>query len=193
MGMGSAVVTMEALVLRKGRATIEERPVPRAAANEVVVRTTLASLCSADATCLSGEFPTADGTVLGHEAVGMVHEVGDLVAGFAVGQRVAVASTTPCGQCANCQRGFGGHCHDQAWGGYTFGSRATVRWQSTLPSRTPSTTSRRFAGRSRTRQRSASPTRWPQEAPGPRRLPAAAGTRQAHRGLRRVGARERGF
>ncbi|WPB89265.1 alcohol dehydrogenase catalytic domain-containing protein [Streptomyces malaysiensis] len=113
--------TMKALVLRGGKAAIERRPIPRAGPGEVVVRTTAASLCSADAACVSGEFPTPDGTVLGHEAVGVVHEIGSLVSGFSVGRRVTAASTTPCGQCANCQRGFSGHCGGSAWGGYTFG------------------------------------------------------------------------
>jgi len=113
--------TMKALVLRGGRAAIERRPVPSACPGEVVIRTTAASLCSADAACVSGKFPTPDGTVLGHEAVGVVHEVGALVSGFSVGQRVTVASTTPCGQCTDCQRGFSGHCGGTAWGGYTFG------------------------------------------------------------------------
>ncbi|MFG2960949.1 alcohol dehydrogenase catalytic domain-containing protein [Streptomyces sp. NPDC048291] len=87
----------------------------------MVIRTTAASVYSADVACVSGEFPTPDGTVLGHEAVGVVHEVGPLVSRFSVGQRVTAASTTPCGTCANCQRGFGGHCGGAAWGGYTFG------------------------------------------------------------------------
>ena len=113
--------TMTALVLRGGKAAIEHRPIPKAGPGEVVVRTTAASLCSADAACVSGAFPTPDGTVLGHEAVGVVHEIGALVSGFSVGQRVTVASTTPCGQCANCQRGFSGHCGGTAWGGYIYG------------------------------------------------------------------------
>ncbi|MEU2286813.1 alcohol dehydrogenase catalytic domain-containing protein [Streptomyces sp. NPDC013178] len=112
---------MKALVLRDGKAVVESRPVPQAGPGEVVVRTTAASLCSADVACVGGEFPTPDGTVLGHEAVGVVHEIGDGVTGFSVGQRVTTASTTPCGQCANCQRGFTGHCGGVAWGGYTFG------------------------------------------------------------------------
>ncbi|MER8001026.1 alcohol dehydrogenase catalytic domain-containing protein [Streptomyces sp. NPDC095613] len=113
--------TMRALVLRGGKAVIETRPLPQAGPGEVVVRTTAASLCSADAACVGGEFPTPDGTVLGHEAVGVVHEIGPSVSGFSVGQRVTVASTTPCGQCVDCQRGFSGHCQGRAWGGYTFG------------------------------------------------------------------------
>jgi threonine dehydrogenase-like Zn-dependent dehydrogenase len=112
---------MKAFVLRDRRGRIEERPRPAAGPTDVVVRTTAASLCSADVACAAGEFPTADGTVLGHEAVGVVHELGSLVEGFTVGQRVAALSTTPCGQCANCQRGFSGHCGGASWGGYTFG------------------------------------------------------------------------
>jgi len=112
---------MKAFVLRGGRGCFEERDIPAAAAREVVVRTTTASVCSADAACVNGEFPAVDGVVLGHEAVGVVHEIGAGVEGFVVGQRVTVASTTPCGVCTNCQRGFSGHCGGQAWGGYSYG------------------------------------------------------------------------
>ncbi|MFG2732342.1 alcohol dehydrogenase catalytic domain-containing protein [Streptomyces canus] len=112
---------MKALVARDGKAVVENRPVPQAGPGEVVVRTTAASLCSADVASARGEFPTPDGTVLGHEAIGTVHEIGDGVTGFSIGQRVTAASTTPCGHCANCQRGFTGHCGGTAWGGYTSG------------------------------------------------------------------------
>lgn len=113
--------TMRALVARQGEAVMEDRPVPRADVNDVVVRTTAASMCSADVACVTGEFAVDDGRVLGHEAVGVVHEIGERVTGFTVGQRVAVTAVTPCGRCRNCQRGHGGHCRGEAWGGYSFG------------------------------------------------------------------------
>jgi threonine dehydrogenase-like Zn-dependent dehydrogenase len=112
---------MRALVLHDNDGRIEQRPIPVAGPTDVVVRTTVASLCSADVACVQGVLPTPAGTVLGHEAVGVVHEAGELVTGFESGQRVAVASTTPCGGCENCQRGYAGHCGGVAWGGYTFG------------------------------------------------------------------------
>jgi len=90
---------------------------------DVVVRTTAASVCSADVACVNGEFGTPEGCVLGHEAVGVIHEIGSEVRGFVTGQRVTVASTTPCGHCADCQRGFSGQCGGADWGGYTFGTR----------------------------------------------------------------------
>nr|WP_246416231.1 alcohol dehydrogenase catalytic domain-containing protein [Nocardioides luti] len=112
---------MKAFVLHEGRGRFEERPLPKAGPTDVIVRATAVSACSAELACLSGEFPAAEGTVLGHEGVGVVHEVGSLVTEFEVGQRVTTASTTPCGICANCQRGFSGHCRQAVWGGYTFG------------------------------------------------------------------------
>ena len=112
---------MKAFVLRQGSGRFEERPLPEAGPGEVVVRTTAVSVCSADLACIAGDFPTPDGTILGHEAVGVVHQLGERVSRFRPGQRVTVASTTPCGVCANCQRGYSGHCQNTEWGGYTFG------------------------------------------------------------------------
>ena len=109
------------MVVRGGQARIELRPVPTPGPADVIVRTTAASLCSADAACVSGELTVPDGIILGHEAVGVVHEIGPAVEGFTVGQRVAVASGTSCGQCANCQRGYGGHCGGVMWGAYSSG------------------------------------------------------------------------
>jgi threonine dehydrogenase-like Zn-dependent dehydrogenase len=114
---------MKALVLREGQAQFEQRPIPVAGPTDIIVRTTMASVCSADSACIDGEFGTPEGCVLGHEAVGIVHEIGSEVRGFTTGQRVAVASTTPCGQCSSCQRGFSGQCGNVPWGGYTFGTR----------------------------------------------------------------------
>jgi threonine dehydrogenase-like Zn-dependent dehydrogenase len=113
--------TMRALVLRDGSVRIEERPIPQPGPNDVIVRTTAASMCSADIACANGSFDAPDGIVLGHEAVGVVHAVGSEVAGFFLGQRVAAAANTPCGQCTDCQRGYGGHCGGVVWGSYTAG------------------------------------------------------------------------
>ena len=117
----SSAGVMAALVVRDGAARVEERPMPKPGPLDVIVRTTAASLCSADVACVQGEFPATPGIVLGHEAVGVVHAAGKLVRGFSAGQRVAAMSTTPCGRCTDCQRGYGGHCGGAAWAGYTSG------------------------------------------------------------------------
>src|SRR4051794_35833842 len=50
------------------------------------------------------------GTVLGHEAVGVVEDVGPVVRGFSVGDRVVVASTIACGTCSYCRAGYYAQC-----------------------------------------------------------------------------------
>jgi threonine dehydrogenase-like Zn-dependent dehydrogenase len=121
------VTEMKAVVARGGAARVETRAVPVPGPNDVVVRTSAASMCSADVASIAGNFSfvevddSGQGVVLGHESVGTVHEIGELVSGFAVGDRVASMSTTPCGQCENCQRGWKGHCSGVVWGGYTAG------------------------------------------------------------------------
>lgn len=109
---------MRALVVHAGSARLEARPVPTPAPDEVIVATTAASLCSADVVAAS---QGNAGRILGHEAVGVVHRLGAAVEGFAIGQRVAVSSGTACGRCANCQRGFDGHCGGSTWGAYSSG------------------------------------------------------------------------
>jgi threonine dehydrogenase-like Zn-dependent dehydrogenase len=78
-------------------------------------------MCAADVGGLTGQFAAEEGIILGHEAVGVVHELGESVEGFAVGDRVTTASATPCGTCADCQRGYAGHCRGVVGGGYQFG------------------------------------------------------------------------
>lgn len=122
---------MRALVSRGGAVALENRPIPIPGRDAVVVRTTAASMCSADPASADGVFDVvsdADGTetrpegiVLGHEGVGVVHAVGEGVVGFKPGDRVMSVSTAPCGRCENCQRGFGGHCGGVAWSGYASG------------------------------------------------------------------------
>lgn len=124
---------MKALVARGGGVVrLEDRTIPVPAHGEVIVRTTSASMCSADPAGADGAFDivageadsaskASDGVVLGHEGVGTVYTVGAGVTGFTPGDRVMSVSTAPCGRCENCQRGFGGHCRDVMWGGYGFG------------------------------------------------------------------------
>jgi threonine dehydrogenase-like Zn-dependent dehydrogenase len=114
-------MTMRALVRRGASAILETRPVPVAGPTDAIVRTTAASMCSADIAALVGDIDVPDGRVLGHEAVGTVHALGHDVDGFEIGDRVAVSSGTSCGRCRNCQRGYDGHCGGREWGAYSSG------------------------------------------------------------------------
>src|SRR5205823_6709263 len=56
-----------------------------------------------------------------HEAVGVIHELGNGVTGYEVGQRVLMGAITPCGQCEPCLSGHLSQCGG-ALGGWRLGN-----------------------------------------------------------------------
>ena len=106
---------------------VEEIPRPHAGIGEAVVRVTLTTICGTDVHILRGEYLTVrPGLVLGHEAVGIIDELGPGVTGYAVGDRVLIGAITPCGQCAACLSGHSSQCGHgggyEASGGWRFGN-----------------------------------------------------------------------
>lgn len=55
------------------------------------------------------------GRILGHEAVGIVDEVGAAVRNCKKGDRVLVSCITSCGKCEYCKRQMYAHCEDGGW------------------------------------------------------------------------------
>jgi 2-desacetyl-2-hydroxyethyl bacteriochlorophyllide A dehydrogenase len=93
-------------------------------AKDVIVEVELAGLCGSDLHPFFGREVGLDrGTVMGHEFVGRVVQVGDSVRGFTVGERVFSPFTTNCGQCFYCQRGLSSRCPQ----GQLFGWRQNQR------------------------------------------------------------------
>src|SRR5205807_5904537 len=68
-----------------------EKPGP----DDVIVRTTRALICTSDAHTVHGAIGPRENLTLGHEAVGIVQEVGSEVRDFRPGDRVVVAAITP--------------------------------------------------------------------------------------------------
>ena len=118
----SAASTMKALVFRgPDRIGIEEVPIPRPGPGEAVVRVTLTTICGTDLHILKGEYPVKPGLIIGHEPVGVIHELGVGLTGYSVGDRVLVGAITPCGQCNYCLSGDWSQCGG-AIGGWKFGN-----------------------------------------------------------------------
>jgi L-iditol 2-dehydrogenase len=91
-----------------GDVRVEDAPVPRPGAGEVVIRVSACGLCGSDA--LEWYVAKKAPTVLGHEPVGTVAAVGAGVEHLAVGQRVFVHHHAPCMQCAECARRLWSSC-----------------------------------------------------------------------------------
>ncbi len=100
---------------------LREVPVPRAGHGEVVIRVTLTTICGTDLHIVRGEYPVKPGLILGHEPVGVIHEIGPGVTGYEVGKRVLVGAITPCGQCNLCLSGTWSQCGGSI-GGWRFGN-----------------------------------------------------------------------
>ena len=87
---------------------------------DAVVRIDTSTICGTDLHILNGDVPeVTPGTILGHEAVGTVVEVGAAVTTIAPGDRVLVSCITSCGRCRFCNEGHPGLC--SGGGGWIFG------------------------------------------------------------------------
>jgi alcohol dehydrogenase len=89
---------------------------------DAVVRVDATTICGTDLHILAGDVPgVARGRVLGHEAVGVIDEVGDDVRRLRAGDRVLVSCISPCGTCRLCREGRYGQC--EAGGGWQLGNK----------------------------------------------------------------------
>lgn len=103
--------TMKAYVmLGVGDTGFMEKPVPVPGPNDAVVKTTAALVCTSDCHVVAGTLGEKRNLTLGHEAVGIVHEIGEAVETVRPGDRVLVSAMTPCFKCHPCQRGDTSQC-----------------------------------------------------------------------------------
>ncbi len=118
----SKVSMMKALVFRgPNQIGLEKFPIPKPGYGEAVIRITLTTICGTDLHIVKGEYPVKPGLILGHEPVGVIHEIGPGVTGYRVGERVLVGAITPCGQCEFCLSGSWSQCGGPI-GGWKFGN-----------------------------------------------------------------------
>ena len=101
-----------------------ETPTPRD--DQMLVRVAACGVCGHDVLNREGHFPdTHPPCVMGHEIAGIVEKVGPLVAGFKLGDRVALTQRISCGICPACRAGRDNLCRagagfygEQISGGY---------------------------------------------------------------------------
>lgn len=88
---------------------IQELPIPTINDEEVLFKVMASGICGSDVIEWY-RVPKAP-RVLGHEATGIITQVGNKVKGVKIGDRVFVSHHVPCNQCRYCQRGNHTACH----------------------------------------------------------------------------------
>ncbi|MEO5702974.1 MAG: zinc-dependent alcohol dehydrogenase [Gammaproteobacteria bacterium] len=104
---------MKAVVFRGiGHISLEDVPEPRIQEpTDAIVRITAAAICGTDLHMIRGTMPGMQpGTILGHEGVGIIEELGADVRNLNIGDRVVIPSTIACGNCAYCRTGYYAQC-----------------------------------------------------------------------------------
>ncbi len=86
---------------------VEEWPDPIPGDGEILVRVAACGLCHTDLHYIDHGVPTAKRPplILGHEATGVVAQVGPGVTTFQEGARVLLPAVLPCGTCSACRTG----------------------------------------------------------------------------------------
>ncbi|MDY0380232.1 MAG: zinc-dependent alcohol dehydrogenase family protein [Defluviitoga tunisiensis] len=109
---------MKALVYHgPNNAVFEDKPKPKIVeSTDAIVKITKTTICGTDLHILKGDVPSVtDGRILGHEAVGIVEEVGEGVFNFKKGDHVIISCVTACGRCENCKKQMYSHCENGGW------------------------------------------------------------------------------
>ncbi|MEW6117597.1 MAG: zinc-dependent alcohol dehydrogenase [Nitrospirota bacterium] len=79
--------------------------------HDAIVRLTTCAICGTDLHIVRGTMSGMEpGTILGHEGVGIVEEVGSAVRNLKEGDRVVIPSTIGCGYCSYCRAGYFAQC-----------------------------------------------------------------------------------
>ena len=90
---------------------------------DAVIRLTSSAICGTDLHFVRGTMSgMKEGTILGHEGVGVVEQLGADVRNFDIGDRVVVCSTISCGACSYCRAGYTAQCDKANPGGPSAGT-----------------------------------------------------------------------
>ncbi|HLZ70547.1 MAG TPA: alcohol dehydrogenase catalytic domain-containing protein, partial [Dehalococcoidia bacterium] len=85
--------------------TIEQIQYDKPLAHEIIVRTAASGVCHSDLHFVDGYYTMQTPAILGHEAAGIVEEVGELVDYVKPGDHVIACLSVFCGQCDFCLAG----------------------------------------------------------------------------------------
>src|SRR5512132_1326262 len=94
--------------------TTTELILDRPGHGEVLVKVAAAGLCHSDLSVINGDRPRPLPMALGHEAAGVVEQLGEDVSDLAVGDHVVLVFMPSCGHCLPCAEGRPALCEPGA-------------------------------------------------------------------------------
>ncbi|MFX1555110.1 MAG: alcohol dehydrogenase catalytic domain-containing protein, partial [Promethearchaeota archaeon] len=104
-----------------GEIKLEQLEIPQITKNnEILIEVKACGICGTDLKILDGGHPANDNTILGHEFVGVVKELGSDIQDLKLGDKAVIDPNEKCGYCINCRRGLSNLC-DYMASGTTFG------------------------------------------------------------------------
>jgi len=114
--------TMKAVVYHApGDVRVQAVPVPRVGAGELRVKVDACAVCGSDLKSYKVGNPRIQPPLtMGHEFTGVIDTVGEGVEGFALGERIVMATTISCGECFYCRRGWRNICKNLAPMGFSY-------------------------------------------------------------------------
>lgn len=94
-----------------GQIRVEDWPEPEARSDNLIAEVLCCAICGTDLKLATVGNPRCHPPrVIGHEMVGRIVHVGQGVQGFALGERITLATTVACGSCSVCNLGLGNMC-----------------------------------------------------------------------------------
>lgn len=91
-------------VENKNKLKVNDLPIPKINSDEVLLKLDVCGVCGSDLVKIKNNL-VPDGTVLGHEVVGTIVEVGSQIKKWSLSQKVVVAHHVPCLTCYFCRSG----------------------------------------------------------------------------------------
>jgi alcohol dehydrogenase len=114
-----------AIFVEPGRIVLDDKPIPEVGPLDALLKVTTTTICGTDVHILKGEYPVARGLTVGHEPVGVIHQLGSAVKGYREGQRVIAGAITPSGWSNACLCG----CASQDGAGTAHGWKPMGGWK----------------------------------------------------------------
>ena len=104
----------------------------KASVGEVIVKVDTVGVCGTDVHITQGLFPATPPKVLGHEGSGTIVSIGEGVDANRIGERVAMNTTSHCGECSACITWSQSRCQNTYLTSGMFAEYATAPSQSAV-------------------------------------------------------------